>query len=252
MHKVFYSTDQFIDLYSDRKQIKISHLREFQLSFPFHPCSDLPFLTRHTPRIIQSSVVPISLFIFSPVCANFRCTKLLLLFPHCTVSLHPVSLFETNTKSEQQTPPPGFPLFHQFFLTRTKAKSRNLSAVGGGKRAAPADTCRICVSHLLIYSPTSCLSAVCRGHAEVALACTSGCLRWSRSTTSAMTTTTTVKKTMTEATEMTKMKGDMVRHGLANGAPACNYLFFPGVSVLPAAFAEIWKHFPPVFLAALR
>lgn len=111
--------------------------------------------------------------------------------------------------------------------------------------AEPTEMCRICVSNLLIYSFFCCVPAVCRGHAEVAPARTPGCLKWSRSTTSVMTRTT---KTMMEtATGMTRTKGDLVRHSLTCATPVCTYLFFPAMSVLPAAFSDIWKHFSPVF-----
>lgn len=186
--------------------------------------------------MISSSVVPVGLLFFIPRLCHFQVHKGAPLLPplpaqHCAVA----ACFPLKRAQSQNGKHPlqGFPSFilPPFFSTRSKAKSHNVSAVGGGEAAEPTAMCHVCVSNLLIYSFICCVPAVGRGHAEVASACTSQCLKWSRSTTSVMTTET--------ATGMMKMNGDLVRHSLTCTAPVCAYLFFPGLSVLPAAFSGI-------------
>lgn len=248
--KNFLSVQINVYIYKCMNFLSVRDSAFFSISSPLRPAAAVFHLTRFPDdSVFCSSHQPLFLSILSPACASFQVEKAPSALPalHCTVtSCFPLKQTQSqNSKHSLQ----GVPYFilPPFFITRTKAKSRNVSAVGGGKRAEPTDTCRICISHL-IYSLTSCVSAVCRGHAEVAPACTSGCLDWSRSTTSVMMTV----KMMMETTGMTKMKGDLVRHSLTYSTPACDYSFFPAMSILPAAFADIWKHFPLVFLAALQ
>lgn len=177
------------------------------------PAADFFHLTHSPGHVIFCGYHQSALYFLSRLC-QFQVHKA----PSCSygTSLYCYIVFSSETKKTSQNskfPLEGFPSFNlpPFFFTDSKAQSRNVSAVRGGDRAKSAQLCRVGVSHLLIYSLTSCVSAVCRRHAEVAPPCTSGCLKWSRSTTSVMMRT---MEMMMETTGMTKMKGEPVRHNL--------------------------------------